>query len=86
MFERVSTIAPDSSGPQSCSKVLAGFSTGASARVLKEIADVDVASLRVQGRRGFVIYRDAHGRPFVIPMVREAGGWKVAALGGGPLR
>lgn len=52
---------------------------------LKEAAIADVASVRVQGDHGVVIYRGAHGQVEAVTMAREGGEWRVASLSAVPL-
>lgn len=44
--------------------------------------DLRVLSLRVKGPQAFVIYRDANGKAYNMPLRREDGQWKIAALVG----
>lgn len=64
----------------SCAGLLASFSSGLPQAVLREAAVADVGSLRVEGDRGFLLYHGAHGAGYFIPMVREEGHWRVAAI------
>jgi hypothetical protein len=51
-------------------------------RVLAELDPVDVASLRRNGRRGFLLYHGPQGKDYVMVVAREAGNWRMAALDG----
>lgn len=51
----------------------------------KEARRADVGSLRTEGDRAFAIYRGLDRTIMAIPMTREDGEWKVAALAGTPL-
>lgn len=68
-----------------CAATLAAFSAGAKGALRAEANRADAGSLRVEGERGFVIYRGVEKTVFAIPMAREDGGWKVAALAPTPL-
>jgi len=45
---------------------------------------VDAGSLRREGDRGFLLYRDGEGTVYAINMADEDG-WKAGALAGVPL-
>jgi hypothetical protein len=81
--------AVTSSGSQvraSCAVILRGLAAGVPPRSLREAAAADVGSLRVEGARGYLLYR---GLPpetvYAFPMLREGDAWKVEALAGAPL-
>lgn len=67
-------------GPGHCAEILAALSSGAPPAVLREAAQADVGALRVKGESGFLLFRGAHGESFLMPMRREGGHWKVAAV------
>jgi hypothetical protein len=68
-------------GKPTCATVLADLSTGVPRAALREEADqADVAALRVEGDRGFLLFRGVEGEAFFVPMLREDGQWKVAAI------
>ena len=64
----------------SCAKIIASLSAGLPPPALREAAVADVGALRVEGERGFLLFHGAHGLDYFMPMVREGGEWKVAAL------
>lgn len=66
-------------GEDSCAEILEAIAerTPASRRV-DNMASA-VGSLRVQGNRGYALYRGTDGSDYVIPVSREDGQWKVAA-------
>ena len=39
-----------------------------------------LAAFRVEGDKGFALFYGPHRQPYMIPMVREGGGWKVNQL------
>jgi hypothetical protein len=39
-----------------------------------------IASLRVEGDRGFALYHGAGGADYFVPMIKEDGEWKVGAI------
>lgn len=72
-------------GRKDCPAALAAITPSLPPKVEREITAVDAASLRVEGDRGFLIYRDGEGTVYAIVMAHE-GGWKVGALAGVPLQ
>jgi len=68
-----------------CAAQLEALTGSISSKALREAAIADVASVRVQGDHGVVIYRGAHGQVEAITMAREGGEWKVASLSAAPL-
>lgn len=69
----------------SCGDVLAKLSEKATPAMLREVAEVDVASLRIEGEKAFLIYTAKDGSVNAIPMYYEEGVWKVAGVTGSPL-
>lgn len=70
----------------SCSAVLERITNPAALPALRsEAARADVGSLRIEGDRAFVVYRGLKDSILAVPMAREDGSWKVAALAGTPL-
>jgi len=63
-----------------CTTLLSAFFATAPESALQEEATADVASLRAKGSSGFAIYSGPGGAVYFIPMVRQGGHWKVAAL------
>lgn len=72
------------SGQRACPAVLAAITPPLPIPVQRESTVVDAGSLRVEGDRGFLIYRGAEETVYAINMAREDG-WKVGALAGVPL-
>jgi hypothetical protein len=70
----------------SCASLLEKLTNKAAMQELRaEAAQADVGSLRIEGKRGFVLYRGIGGVVITIPMTREGDRWKVATLNGVPL-
>lgn len=67
-------------GKGSCAEVLAGISAGVPESALREAAVADVGSFRAEGDSGYLLFHGAGGSAYFIPMAREGGRWKVAAL------
>lgn len=72
-------------GGEGCAKAISAL-VAVPASVLRRAADIEAISMRTSGNRGFVIYRDGAGVATNLPMVLEAGQWKVSALSGIELR
>jgi hypothetical protein len=86
-LERMAALARQGTQGDSCPQLFAGLNRAADVKaVAAAAAAVDVGSLRVKGRRGFVLYHGAEGVDYSMPMAYEAGGWKVGALEGISLR
>lgn len=69
-----------------CAAILAKLTNPAAKDLLLEEAEVaDVGSLRIEGERAFVLFRGPEGEILAMPMAREDGAWKVAALASTPL-
>jgi len=71
-------------GQVSCPVALAAITPGLGPKLARETTAVDAGSLRVDGDRGFLIYRDGEGTVYAINMADEDG-WKVGGLAGVPL-
>jgi hypothetical protein len=67
-------------GKAGCPELLASLSVAVSPAALREAAEADVAALRAEGERAFILFRGAHGTDYFMPMAEEAGEWKVAAI------
>jgi hypothetical protein len=81
----VKELGPGRGAGSSCAEVLAGLTGPVPAATLREAAVADVGSFRVEGDRGFILFRDAEGQAYFMPMAREGGRWKVAAIAASPL-
>ncbi len=65
-----------------CAAVLGTMLARAPKPLLRSGSQIHVLSLRVKGSQAFVIYRNAAGKAYNLPLRREGGEWKVAALTG----
>jgi hypothetical protein len=63
-----------------CAKDLGAAAKTASPAVREDTLTGGIDALRVKGNRGWALYHGAHGIDYVIPMLRESGGWKVSSL------
>lgn len=70
---------------EGCPDILQALSSGAGTAGLRAADQVDVGSLRLQGSRGFLLYHGPQGVDFAMPVVLEAGEWKLAAPDATPL-
>lgn len=73
------------SGSAACPTAMRALTEGAPPAALRAAARIEVLSLRREGSRAFLIYRDGEDVPSQVPMAREGGEWKVAAIAGSPL-
>jgi len=64
----------------SCAPALAGMSGGPSPAAAEEAAVADAGALRVDGNQGFILFHGVRHSDFFMPVAREEGRWKIAAL------
>lgn len=67
-------------GNPACPNILGDLFAGLPDAVLREATVADVGALRREGQRGFLLFKGAHGGSYFMPMARDGGEWKVAAL------
>jgi len=85
-LEKIADQATKQLDDASCAGILAALTNPAAKKILEEEAtQADVASLRIEGDRGYAIYRATKGDVFAIPMAKVDGEWKVAGLAGTPI-
>jgi hypothetical protein len=82
--ERLAAAAPGFQGGD-CAAALAALFGQVSAAEGREATALDAASLRHQGKQGFLIYRGAQGKAYFVRLAREDGRWVVDALSPTPL-
>jgi hypothetical protein len=87
MVQSLETLAVRSKqgNDSSCAASQEALFGGIPSSELAKAAEADVESLRTEGDRAFIIYREAEGAVAAISMTKEGGIWKVAALSGTPL-
>jgi hypothetical protein len=78
-LEQLASRAPQFKG-KGCGAVLEALMGKASAATRANTLAGPIASLRVEGDRGFVLYHGAKGVDYFVPMAKEGGKWKVAAI------
>ena len=84
--ELVRQLGTSESGEKAgCAEVLAALTSGLPASARRKAAIADVGALRVEGASGFLLFRGFGDRAFFIPVAREDGKWKVAAIAASPL-
>jgi hypothetical protein len=83
VIQRAVQAAP-AKGGSDCPAALNRLTAGISRADGRQIENPRIVSLRLKGDRAFLIF-DAGGAPFAIPMLRQGGEWKVAAVSGTPL-
>jgi hypothetical protein len=65
-----------------CTKLVEAVRSQIQAKTLAQVDRIQVTGVRIEGERGFVLYRDARGTESAFPVVREGSAWKVAAIAG----
>lgn len=83
-----STVAPledfasrsPQSGDRGCAAVLSALLAPVPSSALANTMSAGIASLRVEGDRAFALYHGRKGVDYFVPMEKENGKWKVAAL------
>jgi hypothetical protein len=86
LTDSLGELAGGGGGSLRCPRLLAVLSAGVPSAALREAAIADVGGLRVEGDSAFLLFHGAYGESFFIPMVREGGDWKVAAIAASPLQ
>jgi hypothetical protein len=71
---------------QPCPKLVKSVDSQLAATTITQPGRIRVISVRVEGERGFVLYRDAKGAEAAFPVIREGSAWKVSALAGSRLQ
>jgi hypothetical protein len=64
-----------------CAAILPELLSGSAAVIAREQAQGEIAKVRVEGDRGFVVFHAPGAKLYQMTMVREGGEWKVANLG-----
>jgi hypothetical protein len=79
-------LATHTKGSKGCPEILGTLiNPDAMGEMRTEAAQVDVVSLRVEGKQAFLIYTGPKGTVIAMGMTPEGGTWKVASLSGTPL-
>jgi hypothetical protein len=78
-------LAIFAAGYKTCMAQAEAVRSGMSAEMLARLQVVEVTGVRVEGNRGFVLYR-AHGGTLALPVLREGSDWKVGAIAGQPVQ
>ncbi len=80
--ERMQSLGESAGSGQGCAEAMAGALSKMSQAELQKRAEINVLSMRTQGERAFVIYRDGSGEPFNLPLIHQDGEWKITTLAG----
>jgi hypothetical protein len=72
-------------GDARCPELLAALSGGLPPAALREAAIADVGALRVDGAGAFILFHGARNTDYFMPMARQSGEWKIAALAPSPI-
>jgi hypothetical protein len=84
-LEKLASQAKELQGAD-CAAILGRLTNPAATEAIRaEAAQADVASLRVEGDGGFVIYRGIDDAVQAVAMRKEDGEWKVGSLAGTPI-
>jgi hypothetical protein len=78
-LEQLAEQSPQLKG-KDCATILKALSGGLPASTRANTLTEGVASLRVEGERGFALYHGPKGVDFFVPMAKENGEWKVGTL------
>ena len=78
-LEQLGAQSPQLKG-KDCAAILESLSGGLPASPRASTLVDGVASLRVEGERGFALYHGPKGVDYFVPMVKENGEWKVGSL------
>jgi len=78
-LEHLASSAPRLKG-RDCGQLLKSLEAGVPPSARADTMRGNVASLRIEGDRGFALYHGAAGVDYFMPMAREGGEWKVASL------
>jgi hypothetical protein len=70
---------------QPCAKLLERVASQIVGKTVAAGKETEVTAVRIEGERGFVLYRDADGTESAFAVVREGSVWKAGAINGTPL-
>jgi hypothetical protein len=76
---------PVESESQPCPKLIERVASRIAPKTLAAGERTEVTDVRINGDRGFVLYRDTGGAESAFAIVREESAWKVGAINGYPL-
>lgn len=63
-----------------CPGIIAIMTEGLSPQERTSLPEVDIQSVRLEGRRGYIVYTDSSGTEIAKPILDEAGQWKLSSL------
>jgi hypothetical protein len=78
-LEQLAASSPRLKG-KGCAAILAALASGTPRSTRANTMTGAVASLRIEGDRGFALYHGARGVDYFVPMVKEDGEWKLGTL------
>lgn len=82
-MKQFASQAPDP--PKDCAGLIDMFTAPMTPKLRRTIAKADIASVRAEEDAAFVLYRGHQKQVFLLPMAREDGQWKVAAIAASPM-
>lgn len=74
-------LAVESLKSKSCAAILPALLSPSAPQVARQQSEGQVTKIRVEGDRGFVLFRAPGAKLYQMTMAREGGEWKVATLG-----
>lgn len=63
-----------------CAAILPKLLAGSAAAIAREQAEGEITKIRVEGERGFVVFRASGAKLYQMTMVHEGGEWRTATL------
>lgn len=78
-LQQLAARSPQLKG-KGCAAILTALTAGTPRSTRVDTMTDGIASLRVEGDRGFALYHGAKGVDYFVPMAEEGGEWKVGAL------
>jgi len=82
-LQRLGRRAKSGRGPTKhggCPQLIEAISAGIPASQRRDLTQAEVGALRTEGAGAFLLYHGAHHTAYFMPMYREGGDWKVAAM------
>jgi hypothetical protein len=67
---------------QPCPKSVKAITSQIQPKALEQPGPIQVTGMRIDGERGFLLYRDRSGNEFGFAVIREGSAWKAGGLAG----
>lgn len=78
-------VAPKPLKAKGCEGILPELLAPSAAQIARQESNGEVTKVRVEGDRGFVVFKAPGAKRFQMTMVREGGEWKIAIVSAGIL-